>query len=69
MLSNYKALTELLLLVELLELLLFKVKFKLSLVASVSNSVIVSSIILIIPFLVFDSYTTKYLVKLSLRVI
>ena len=69
MLSNYKALTELLLLVELLELLLFKVKFKLLLVASVSNSVIVSSIILIIPFLVFDSYTTKYLVKLSLRVI
>ena len=77
LLSNCKALTwllleiilELLLLVELLELLLFKSESKLLLVASISNSVILSSIILIILFLVFNSFTTKYLVKLSLKVI
>ena len=76
MLSNYRALTllllkiiiELLLLVELLELLL-ELESKLLFVASNSNSVIVSSITLIIFFLVFNNFTTKYLVKLSLKVI
>ena len=76
MLSNCRALTllllniitELLLLVELLELLL-ELESKLLLVASNSNFVIVSSITLIILFLVFNNFTTKYLVKLSLKVI
>ena len=77
MLSNYRALTllllniitELLLLVELLELFLELESKLLLLVASNSNSIIVSSIILIIFFLVFNNFTTKYLVKLSLKVI
>ena len=76
MLSNCRALTllllkiiELLLLVELLELLLELESKLLLLVASNSNSVIVSSITLIILFLVFNNFTTKYLVKLSLKVI
>ena len=76
MLSNCRALTllllniiiELLLLVELLELLL-ELESKLLFVASNSNSIIVSSITLIILFLVFNNFTTKYLVKLSLKVI
>ena len=76
MLSNCRALTllllniitELLLLVELLELLL-ELESKLLFVASNSNSVIVSSITLIIFFLVFNNFTTKYLVKLFLKVI
>ena len=54
-------LLELELLLELSKILLF--------LDSNSNSILVSSIIEIIFFLVFNSFTTKYLVKLSLKVI